>query len=125
MILTVGLVAGCGAPRTYTEADFGAEPTPIRAAQLAKNHLNIILKDPESARTEHFFGPVKHVVSFIGPGYAYCLVVNAKNSMGGYTGRKVYLFLIKNDRVIHHESPSVSRDIPIAYNCELVMKKNQ
>jgi hypothetical protein len=46
------------------------------------------LKDPISARFE---GVVKR------PG-AVCGFVNAKNSMGGYTGRTMFVYLIKENR---------------------------
>jgi hypothetical protein len=54
----------------------------------AKATILRILKDPASARFE---GIVKRPA-------AICGFVNAKNSMGGYTGRTMFVYLIKENR---------------------------
>jgi hypothetical protein len=54
----------------------------------AKSAITKLLKDPTSARFE---GVVVRAA-------AVCGFVNAKNSMGGYTGRKMFVYLIKENR---------------------------
>ncbi len=98
-------------------ADYGAYPDNYR--EIIEAAMTGMLKDPDSARYSGFTQP-KHdqVVEVQYPhrglildtsvapkktaiyGYAVCAAVNAKNSFGGYTGDKLYWFLIRNGQVV-------------------------
>lgn len=90
-------------------ASYGAYPS--NYVELVKGHLLKTLKDPESARYTGFTSPIKeHVILNISKqqalyGYSVCVLVNAKNSYGGYVGNHQYWFFIKNNQVVR------SRDI--------------
>ena len=94
--LLVGGLGGCAsavkapAPAVVAAAKF--DPVPANLKEQIKAQFGAMLKDPYSATYQ--FGPAKKVY-FQGPdhmmfGYMVEVVVNAKNSYGGYTGGEVY-----------------------------------
>ena len=91
------------------KGDFGDYPT--RYKDIVTDYFSDVLKDPESARYDFFREPKKdvHIIDIDNEsalyGYSVCVYVNAKNSYGGYTGKKPYWVLIRNDSVIHSVSP--------------------
>lgn len=83
-----------------------AGPKPSNVGSSVRSHLNENLKDPYSLR-ELSFTEVKHGGMWTGvinqgmvPSWYSCVRYNAKNSYGGYTGRKDYVFFIRNDKVV-------------------------
>jgi hypothetical protein len=79
--------------KCYDTAAESRKSTPVTPKEdpillKAKATITRILKDPVSARFE---GVVKRPA-------AVCGFVNAKNSMGGYTGRTMFVYLIKENR---------------------------
>lgn len=99
-------LAGC-APKPPSQveistAQYGSLPNDYQ--QLIKNHMNSILKDPESAR--YTFEPPFKAYSQDGSlsstnggvmyGYVAGVQVNAKNSYGGYTGNQLFVFMFSN-----------------------------
>jgi len=105
VIAVLGTVTACATMPTEEEmakADFGAYMTQTECENSARKVMNILLKDPGSAQYQ--FGKCKKQGFSSVPilrlpkqyGYAIEFTVNAKNSFGGYTGAKRYLFLFKN-----------------------------
>lgn len=83
-----------------TNADYGDKPEEFQ--ELARQAIGAQLLDPYSAMYENWRGPVKNWVVEWGRytfGWAVCVDVNAKNRMGGYTGRKPYFVFIRNSSV--------------------------
>lgn len=95
--LVLLLIVGCAGmkPLTQQELDtayFG--PYPMDYQQRIQAHFSTILLDPYSAMY-HFQEPFK---ARDGKGYGWKVVVevNAKNRMGGYTGRERYYFMFRD-----------------------------
>lgn len=86
-VLVIPFLALASAPALGQSAD---------AMGAAKTAIRHVLKDPDSARFE---GMVRR------PG-AVCGFVNAKNAMGGYTGRRMFVYLMKEKRAYILELPS-------------------
>lgn len=86
------------------DADYGVYPADYEA--LVKAHMEATLKDPESARYSNFSKPRKeHIITNVGAkeaayGYSVCVLVNAKNSYGGYTGNHQYWFFMRDGKIM-------------------------
>ena len=101
--LAAVLFAGCAATVSQQEiagADYGQYPADYE--QTIKNAMSGLLKDPYSA-VYRFGMPMKGYArdGIIAGGkshfgYIIPVGVNAKNSYGGYTGEKMYYFLINS-----------------------------
>lgn len=100
------VMAGC-APKPpsqveITTANYGSLPADYK--QQITNYMASSLKDPESAR--YTFEPTFKGYSQDGSmaasggkvtyGYVAPVLVNAKNSYGGYTGNHQYVFMFSN-----------------------------
>lgn len=99
--LTLGACSYAPSAETLALADFGSPMTASQMQSLADDHLVDVLKDPESRRVEWGqSGRVWVWTGLVGGGtkYGYGLEgdVNAKNSFGGYTGSKPYLFFFRD-----------------------------
>ena len=85
-------------------ADYGIYPTNYK--ELIYTYWSQRLIDPYSAQYE-FSPPFKartekvHLMHNITPEYVYVvtLIINAKNRMGGYTGRKKYYMFIRDGNI--------------------------
>ncbi|EIZ2434192.1 hypothetical protein CWR40_004270 [Cronobacter sakazakii] len=99
-------ITGC-APKPPSQveistANYGSLPSDYQ--QQIKNYMGSTLKDPESAR--YTFQPTYKGYSQDGAmassggkvtyGYVAPVLVNAKNSYGGYTGNHLYVFMFSN-----------------------------
>ena len=91
-------------------ADYGTYPEDYQS--LIKKYFLKTLKDPESVRYSEFSIPRKehaiknakeHLAVY---GYSACVLVNAKNSYGGYTGNKQYWFLFRNGEIVRNKDTS-------------------
>ncbi|EAP6367367.1 hypothetical protein EI752_27295 [Salmonella enterica] len=82
-------------------ADVGSEPKNYK--KLIEDAIRENLKDPDSAKFYDFTPPRKEVMvenkKFV-YGYSSCVFVNAKNSYGGYTGKKLYWTFIRDNKVL-------------------------
>lgn len=82
-------------------SDVGKKPAAYK--KLIETAIREHLRDPDSAKFYDFTPPRKEVMSennkFI-YGYSSCVLVNAKNAYGGYTGKKLYWAFIRNDKVL-------------------------
>lgn len=99
-------LSGCApkppSPVEISTANYGTLPGNYQ--DLVKAHFNAVLKDPESAR--YTFLPTYKGYSQDGAladsgggvkfGYVIPVLVNAKNSYGGYTGNQQYAFIYSN-----------------------------
>lgn len=108
LIFVVVLCAGCAAllvpsEEQFAKADYGEYPSNYE--EIVKQHITGYLLDPESARFSDWKEPKKDWFRDRGLhfGYRVCVRVNAKNRMGGYTGKKLTYLLIKNGRIIGTE----------------------
>lgn len=108
LVVMAFALAGCASgptPQDIASADYGSAIQQDEAESQIKSYFNRSLKDPESAR--YGFSEVEkgHIIgnAFQGSplyvGYTVYAKVNAKNSYGGYTGDKGYLFLFQNGRL--------------------------
>ena len=104
MILASLAISGCSSQQPSSQAQissasFGELPKDYQ--EQIKNHFNVTLKDPYSA--QYKFMPTFKGYSQDGPwspsggavffGWVSPVLVNAKNSYGGYTGDQKYVFL--------------------------------
>lgn len=115
--LIVFLMAfGCAAVPTMTApkkptseeiatADYGSPPIDYKSQ--IKSYFSQKLKDPESARYGQMTEPRKGYVLVRDRGvlsnifcYEVMVFINAKNSYGGYTGEKPYLFFFRDGKII-------------------------
>lgn len=105
-VLALGLLSGCASSFHKPAPNVVVLPPPTNVEVAIKSHFEVVLKDPESAR--YRFGlPRKaylnngliHGGTVAWVGYVVRVDVNAKNSMGGYTGHQPYLALFSGDRL--------------------------
>jgi hypothetical protein len=104
-LTVVALLAGCAStpitPEQIAQGDYGAPPSDHEA--YLKSYFEGVLKDPYSA-VYRFGKPYKGYLTkapIAGGGidqfgWLVEVDVNAKNSYGGYTGMKPYMFFYKN-----------------------------
>jgi len=106
----LGVLSGCAAPPTQQEiasADYGTAISQADAETKAKEVLARTLKDPYTAQLA--FGQLYKGYSLTAPlqgrkaayGYMLDVMVNAKNSYGGYTGAKPYRFMFRNGLLVN------------------------
>ena len=124
LVLLSMFLFGCAVakptPEQMRAAEYGLFPTNYK--ELVTQHITSRLIDPESAKFSDWIGPSQGwygrymSIDPLNPfgyekkeyfGYKVCLYVNAKNRMGGYTGRLLHFLMIKNGTVILSASESV------------------
>src|SRR5690606_37667261 len=93
-------------------ADIGPMPDPADTERMVRAWGEVNLKDPDSAR--YTFGPLKkgyyrpnQIPGSLPTGKAHfaweqLVVINAKNSYGGYTGQQAYTFYFRDGRMVHY-----------------------
>lgn len=108
LLLLVGVVSGCATGPTQYQldmADYGLRPDETVARSAATMRVQAALKDPSSAiftwgtihrswfREDKWGSEIR---------YAWKLPfhVNAKNSYGGYTGRKPYTYYFRGNTMV-------------------------
>jgi hypothetical protein len=82
-------------PEDEAKADYGKYPDDYKVT--IQEYMKNVLKDPYSAVYSDWIGPTKGYIydsSRVYYGYKVCVAINAKNSMGGYTGSKSYAFIV-------------------------------
>lgn len=106
------ILSGCGVMYRSAAEDFmrtqpasaWGKPPPANHNELEKNFILGLLKDPNSAMIS-FGEPTRIVTSAsalspqVVPVWASPVYVNARNSFGGYTGRKRWLFCYQNGKL--------------------------
>lgn len=112
IILGAALLTGCGAgalPEAVSHldtADVGQYPDNYK--EIVKSAIDDILKDPDTAKFYDFTPPRKEVAYVHGVvyGYSSCVVVNAKNAYGGYTGKTLYWVFMRDNKVLRIQNTS-------------------
>lgn len=93
--------AGKGFLNTNTPADAGEEPKKYEERIL--NHLNRVLKDPDSMKNFSVSKPMltSCAIGIYGPFNAWRVAVqyNAKNSYGAYVGLQSYYYWFHGERL--------------------------
>jgi hypothetical protein len=119
------LLGGCGGMNIPNEkiinANYGSMPSYEEAIESTKKYLDKILIDPESlrldcsdqirkgwARDNMYDEPIF--------GYLIRCDVNSKNSFGGYTGNKDYVFVINGSKALFGLEVSRNRNTAVVWN---------
>lgn len=97
------LLAGC-ASTNWAEIDAGPKPEYEAAKERAIFFLKEPLFDPESARFRRWtplFKAYKPAAGYmnLGPSWALCVEMNAKNRLGGYVGYRQYALFFGGDQI--------------------------
>lgn len=102
------LLIGCAtvpSEKAFSSADLGPPPEDVPA--IIKKWIEDTFIDPDSARTHSISTPVKGAIAkplIQGGGYVFAwrvfVDVNARNRMGGFTGRQIHAVYIRDGRVI-------------------------
>lgn len=107
-LLALSLAGAAELPKApaYTDADYG--PLPSNYEEAAARYIKAQLKDPYSAQVRVAGWPPAKMPWAYGQGFdlkylpvwSVSLMVNARNSFGGYTGEKVFIvYLHKGEPV--------------------------
>ena len=112
-VISLALLLGCASGPTDEElnnADFGPEMSQQLCEIAAKEFMESILKDPESARYKQFTTCRKHVSAVFSSdgsftsgrvaGYLISFMVNSKNSFGGYSGQTEMVVLLRGAELV-------------------------
>ena len=113
-LVLLALVGCASAPSVTREqiaaADVGPTPGEAEHAKITAA-LELLLKDPRSA--EFKWGtPHKDALGTAGRvdfGWEVPVLINAKNSMGGYTGFQPWAFFLINGRVASYQDPQMAK----------------
>ena len=101
LAMPVSVQAGILAPRSTPEPiDIGVEPTFEQIKLEVEARTADLLVDPESARFKYPYMTVEQRGSKHPNGWATCAMVNARNSMGGYTGYQIVLIRFVQGKVV-------------------------
>ncbi|QYM80268.1 hypothetical protein K0B96_06545 [Horticoccus luteus] len=112
-ILACALFAGCASPTFSTEQIEAnvTEPTPSAVETKVRDFMELRLKDPASA--EYKVGtPEKTVLTTAGKptfGWKVSVLINGKNSYGGYTGFEGYAFFFVHDQIVSYQDPEMAK----------------
>ena len=114
VVVTLCFLAGCvSAPLSeerplpeldMVNADFGAYPS--NCEELIYQWAEMNLKDAQSARYQRISVPRKeymvHNRQYV-YGYSACVILNAKNSYGAYTGNQAYWFMFRDGKIVRSQ----------------------
>ncbi len=107
--------------------DLGAAPTWEQAVTIGEKALRNQLIDPQSAQIEWPYnftgGSIKALLGKRRFGYYTCGWVNAKNRMGGYTGRVPFLIMIRDGVVTEVAVGSFDGIDTATVTCASMIKK--
>ena len=107
LLSTTVLLSGCATPpseQQLSNIDYGASP--INYESAIKKYFEDSLFDPYSAHYDFELPEQMWVKDSplrggrLSAGYMVRVGINAKNRLGGYTGKKMYGFIIKDERII-------------------------
>ncbi|MCW3847655.1 PDZ domain-containing protein [Sphingomonas sp. LB-2] len=123
LILAVALSTAA----TQTADDIGTRPSFEQGVALGERAIKGSLIDPGSAQIEWPYdftgGSLKPLIGRRQAGYYTCGWVNAKNRMGGYTGRVWFLLMIRNDVVVSLSIGSVDGVDTATATCPGLLKR--
>jgi hypothetical protein len=90
-----------------TPLDFGKQPSFSEAVTVGETYVKQRLVDPESARFDWPYNFVadslKSAFGKRRTGYWTCGYVNARNRMGGYSGRSLLFIMVRDGQVIDYD----------------------
>jgi hypothetical protein len=96
------VLSGCFRPSAeqLASADYGQYPSDYE--QTIKSYMAQRLKDPYSAQYQFLSQPrtAWNGIGGLKYGYAVCVLINAKNSFGGYTGSQLSYFMLRGNTII-------------------------
>lgn len=106
ILLFALVLASCASAPTPTEigneANYG--PYPENYQEIIRAYHQVLLKDPGSAQYRSFSIPKKawwgNRITGSVFGWGVCVVYNARNSFGAYTGFKEAAYMINNGQVV-------------------------
>ena len=110
MVCIVALLVGCGGVKAKPE-QVPAGDYPANYESIIRDHLREVLFDPDSLKDFSIDSPPKLTILdsgypafglFRGQEVYECKYVwyNAKNRMGGYTGKNPHIYFIRHGRVV-------------------------
>jgi hypothetical protein len=121
------LVLSTAASRQQAPIDPGPAPTWQDGVSLTEASLKATLIDPDSAHIEWPYdftgGTLKAMFGKTRPGWFTCGRVNAKNRMGGYTGRSWFLVEIYQGAVTQLDIGNGDQIDVASVECEQLLKK--
>lgn len=113
-------------PAPPTPAELGPTPTFDDAVRIGEAALRSRLIDPDSARIEWPYnfigGALKSMLSKRRTGFFTCGLVNAKNAMGGYSGKSWFLILENGGQVTELDIGETDGMDPATISCESFVK---
>lgn len=106
LALTALALAGCAATQQPIETSSLREPYPTEWRSKTAAYIKANWKDPQSIRDAEIAAPLMEVIppqmaGILPPRWVVCVRMNAKNSFGGYTGRRVHYVRMEKDQVAH------------------------
>jgi hypothetical protein len=108
-LVSVLFISACALPATkgqLASADYGVAMTQADCKRVAEQSIRYSLKDPDSAQFRHGNCRKGYEVNPLAPlsshtfGYLQEGTVNARNSLGGYTGHQKYKVLMRNEQAV-------------------------
>ena len=132
LLLVLALCAGCQLTmppdRQYDPVDYGLFVGQIEAQLLVRDYMRRALYDARSAR--YRFGCAcrgflrDRMQNKTRAGYVMRVHVDAKNRKGEYTGELLYIFLIRDGRIVHKEwPPSYKWPSPSIYSLSYILRE--
>lgn len=101
--------------------DAGPAPDPVKYRLVVRDYLRTTLIDPYSVRDAqigkpspgqiHIEGTLRHEA-----GWVVCVRANAKNRMGGYTGQRETIVVLRGNTAIASSSPQLGH-FDLRTNC--------
>ena len=104
--ITAAIILAACAPTLEELGSVDYGPYPAEFETIIKDYYANRLKDPASARWYFDYSPTKagyRVLFRFIYGWTLCGRVNSKNSFGAYTGRSMFLVVIRYGRVVYAE----------------------
>lgn len=115
--------------KDQTPPDYGAKPAHAATVQAAERQLRDTLIDPDSGRFEWPYGfaqmSLKPLLGKRRVGYFTCGHVNARNRMGGYTGRAWFYVLVRDGALIDYQIGMNEEIDTASVLCEDSVKKGE
>lgn len=109
-------------PEEEATADFG--PYPADYQQIIANYQEATYEAPSSIRMRYLGVPVHDARGPVN-GWGICLLVNAKNSNGGYIGNRLVAVFIRDSKVLGYSAQdheSSASDQSIVAKCKFLQK---
>jgi hypothetical protein len=114
-------------PPSPVPEDYGPQPTFPDAIRIGEAAIRDRMIDPDSARIEWPYnfiaGTLKPLLGHRNAGYYTCGFVNARNRMGGYTGKVWFLIMERDGKVTSLDIGAPDQIEPASATCPGLVKK--